>query len=421
MNYIKRVTDDIISEKLDGLGGLVIIGPKWCGKTSSAEQFSKSEVYLDDSEHGYNNIQVALLNPSILLSGETPRLIDEWQLAPILFDAARREIDKRNASGQFIFTGSATPPIMQTKHTGTGRFSYVRMYPMSLYESGESNGSVSLADLFSGKPNLETASSLTIENLVFSILRGGWPGTIRMNDKAALSVAKDYLYSLENNEWLYSTDKRVKRNSEKIRALIRSYARNVATTVSIETVMADILDMRGTISRATIDSYIRELQNIFVIDNQPAWSVSLRSRTPLRQSPKRHLVDPSLAAAAIGATQEKLLKDANTLGYLFESLCVRDMRVYATANNATISHYRDKTDLEADIIVERADGSWGAIEVKLGSIQEDVAAKNLKNLAARIDKSKCGEPSFLAILTGGKYPYKRKDDIYVIPIGCMAP
>jgi len=421
MNYIKRVTDDIISEKLDGLGGLVIVGPKWCGKTSSAEQFSKSEVYLDDSEHGYNNIQVALLNPSILLSGETPRLIDEWQLAPILFDAARREIDKRNASGQFIFTGSATPPIMQTKHTGTGRFSYVRMYPMSLYESGESNGSVSLADLFSGKPNLETASSLTIENLVFSILRGGWPGTIRMNDKAALSVAKDYLYSLENNEWLYSTDKRVKRNSEKIRALIRSYARNVATTVSIETVMADILDMGGTISRATIDSYIRELQNIFVIDNQPAWSVSLRSRTPLRQSPKRHLVDPSLAAAAIGATQEKLLKDANTLGYLFESLCVRDMRVYATANNATISHYRDKTDLEADIIVERADGSWGAIEVKLGSIQEDVAAKNLKNLAARIDKSKCGEPSFLAILTGGKYPYKRKDDIYVIPIGCMAP
>ena len=421
MNYIKRVTDDIISEKLDGLGGLVIVGPKWCGKTSSAEQFSKSEVYLDDSEHGYNNIQVALLNPSILLSGETPRLIDEWQLAPILFDAARREIDKRNASGQFIFTGSATPPIMQTKHTGTGRFSYVRMYPMSLYESGESNGSVSLADLFSGKPNLETASSLTIENLVFSILRGGWPGTIRMNDKAALSVAKDYLYSLENNEWLYSTDKRVKRNSEKIRALIRSYARNVATTVSIETVMADILDMGGTISRATIDSYIRELQNIFVIDDQPAWSVSLRSRTPLRQSPKRHLVDPSLAAAAIGATQEKLLKDANTLGYLFESLCVRDMRVYATANNATISHYRDKTDLEADIIVERADGSWGAIEVKLGSIQEDVAAKNLKNLAARIDKSKCGEPSFLAILTGGKYPYKRKDDIYVIPIGCMAP
>ena len=421
MNYIKRIADDIVEEKLQGLGGLMIVGPKWSGKTSTAEQFSKSEIYLDDSENGNNNIQVALLNPALLLNGETPRLIDEWQLAPILFDAARREIDKRNLSGQFIFTGSATPPMKQTRHSGTGRFSYVRMYPMSLYESGESNGSVSVADLFKGKPNLSIASELTIEHLIFSLLRGGWPGAIRMNEKAALSIADEYLYSLENNEWIYSSDKRIKRNPEKIKALLRSYARNTATTASIETIMSDIQNLGGTISRATVDSYIRELQNIYVIDDLPAWNVSLRSKTPLRQTPKRHLVDPSLAAAAMGATQDKLLKDFNTLGFLFESLCVRDMRTYAMANNATISHYRDKTDLESDIIIEKADGSWGAIEVKLGSAQEDDAAHNLKSLVARVDTSKCGNPSFLAILTGGKYPYKREDGIFVIPIGCLAP
>jgi len=420
LEYLKRIADDMVEEKLQGLGGLMIVGPKWCGKTSTAKQFSKSELYLDDIEND-NNIKIASLNPSLLLKGETPRLIDEWQLAPILFDAARREIDKRSLSGQFIFTGSATPPMKQTRHSGTGRFSYVRMYPMSLYESGESNGSVSLSDLFKGKPNLDTVSTLTIEQLIFSLLRGGWPGSLNMNDKAALSIANDYLYSLENNEWIYSTDKKIKRNPEKIKALIRSYARNTATPASIETIMSDIKDLGGAISRVTTDSYIRELQNIYVIEDLPAWNVSLRSKTPLRQTPKRHLTDPSLAAAAMGATQDKLLKDFNTLGFLFESLCVRDMRIYAMANNASISYYRDKTDLEADIIVEKKDGSWGAIEIKLGSTQEDEAAANLKNLVMRVDTSKYGNPSFLAILTGGIYPYKREDDIFVIPIGCLAP
>jgi len=421
MKYISRATDAIVKEKLQGLGGLIIVGPKWCGKTSTAEQFSKSAVYLDDSENGNNNIQIASLNPALLLQGVTPRLIDEWQLAPDLFDAARREIDKRGLSGQFILTGSVSPTDTQTKHSGTGRFSYVRMYPMSLYESGESNGSVSLADLFTGKPDLGNASNLDLERLVFCILRGGWPGTLHLNDKTALSVADDYLYSIENNEWLYLTDQKVKRHPEKIKALLRSYARNTSTTVSVETIMKEVLDTGGTISRGTADAYIRELQNLFVIDDQPTWGVSLRSPVPLRQTPKRHLTDPSLAAAAIGATQEKLLKDFNTLGFLFESLCVRDMRVYAAANQATVSHYRDKTDLEVDLIVEKNDGSWGAFEVKLGSKQEDSAAANLLKFTARIDTAKCGEPSFLAIITGGKYPHKRKDGIFVIPIGCMAP
>ena len=421
MKYITRVTDGIVREKLEGLGGLIIVGPKWCGKTSTAEQFSKSSVYLDDAEGGDNNIQIASLNPSVLLEGESPRLIDEWQLAPNLFDAARREIDKRKKSGQFIFTGSTTPPKEKVRHSGTGRFSYVRMYTMSLYESGESNGSVSLADLFEGKPDLGTASKLTIEKLVFCILRGGWPGALRMSDKAALNVAKDYLYSIENNEWLYSADKRIKHNPEKIRSLIRSYARNTATFASIETILQDSLEAGGRISRATVDAYIQKLQNLFIIDDQPAWSVSLRSRTQLRQTPKRHLADPSLAAASIGATQDKLLKDFNTFGYMFESLCVRDMRCYAAANNASVFHYRDKSELEADIIVERPDGAWGAMEVKLGSKQEDEAAKNLYGLASRVDISKYGKPSFLAIITGGKYPFKREDGVFVIPIGCLAP
>ena len=421
MNYLTRVTDAIIAKKLQGLGGVMIIGPKWCGKTSTAEQFANSAVYLDDFEDGVNNIQIAALNPAALLAGETPKLIDEWQLAPNLFDAARREIDKRSLSGQFIFTGSATPPQSHTRHSGTGRFSFVRMYPMSLFESKESNGSVSLAQLLKGQADLGTASTLTIEKLVFSIIRGGWPGALSLPDEAALSVAKDYLYALENNEWIYSADRRIKRHGEKIKALLRSYARNTATPASVETILKDISNTGGTISRATADGYIRELQNLFVIDDQPAWSVSLRSKTPLRQTAKRHLVDPSLAAAAIGATPDKLLKDFNTLGFLFESLCVRDMRIYAMANNAAISYYRDKTNLEADIIVEKDDGTWGAMEVKLGSTQENEAAANLLSLASRVDTAHRKNPAFLAIITGGKYPYRRDDGVYVIPIGCMAP
>jgi len=421
MKYISRVTDTVIKEKLEGLGGLIIVGPKWCGKTSTAEQFSNSSVYLDDTEYGENNIQIASFNPSVLLEGDTPRLIDEWQLAPSIFDAARREIDKRKLSGQFIFTGSTTPPKEKTIHSGTGRFSYVRMYPMSLFESGDSNGSVSLDALFKGKPDLGTASTLTIEKLVFCILRGGWPGALEMNDKAATNVAKDYIYSVVNNEWVYSSDKRIKHNPEKIKALISSFARNSATTASIETIIKDTFTTGGLVSRTTSDSYIQKLQNLFVIDDQPSWSVSLRSRTQLRQTPKRHLADPSLAAAAIGATREKLLRDFNTFGYLFESLCVRDIRCYAAANDGAVYHYRDKTDLEVDIIVEKADGSWGAMEVKLGTNQEEAAASNLLKLVSRIDVSKSGEASFLAIITGGKYPYMRKDGIYVIPIGCLAP
>ena len=421
MKYITRVTDSVIRKKLEGLGGLMIVGPKWCGKTSTAEQFSNSAIYIGDEEEGGNNIQTALFRPSILLEGATPRLVDEWQLAPNLFDAARRIIDKRRQSGQFIFTGSTTPPMEKTRHSGVGRFSYVRMYPMSLFESGESNGSISLKELFEGKSDLGTASKLSIENLVFCILRGGWPLTLQMKDDIAISVASDYLYALENNEWLNFPEEEKAWKPEKIKPLIQSYSRNIATPASIETIYKDVSETGGSISRPTADAYIQKLQKLYVIDDLPAWNVSLRSKTALRQTPKRHLTDPSLAATAIGATQDKLLRDLNTLGFLFESLCVRDIRVYAAANDCSISFYRDKTELEIDIIIEKTDGTWGAMEVKLGSFQEDEAAKNLITLSKRVDVNKTGDPAFLAILTGGKYPYKRKDGVFVIPIGCLAP
>jgi predicted AAA+ superfamily ATPase len=420
-SYLPRVTDAIIAKKLKGLGGLMIVGPKWCGKTSTAEQFSNSAAYLDDTENGENNIKVASLNPKALLEGKTPRLIDEWQLAPTIFDAVRREIDKRKDGGQFILTGSATPPTEKKRHSGTGRFSYVRMYPMSLYESGESVGSVSLGSLFKGKPDLSTPSALSFDDLVFAIVRGGWPGTLSMNPQASLTIANEYLFSLKQNEFIYSLDHRVRRNSEKIISLIRSYARNTSTTASIETILKDTSNTGGEISRTTADSYIRELKELYVIEDQPAWNTALRSRTALRQAPKRHLIDPSLAAAAIGATSEKLLRDINTLGFMFESLCVRDMRIYASVHDAAISHYRDKTNLEVDIIIEKPDGEWGAIEVKLGNDQEEEAAANLIKLESVVDSDRRGAPSFLAIVTSGKYPYKRDDGIYVIPIGCLKP
>ncbi len=419
--YRPRVADAIVSRKLAGLGGLIIVGPKWCGKTSTAEQVAASAVYLDDVDEGHNLVEIASLNPGVLLRGETPRLVDEWQLAPSLFDGIRREIDKRGKSGQFILTGSTTPPRDTTRHSGTGRFSYVRMFPMSLFESGESNGSISLTALFSGNPELGTPSNLKVDELAYLMVRGGWPGCLGMAPATATGIAAEYLYSLENSDFLRADDKRVKRNPSKIRALLRSYARNTATTASTETILADVEASGTHVSRTTVDAYLRDLNRLYVVCDQPAWGGAMRSRSPLRQTPKRHLADPSLAAAAIGASPEKLLLDFNTMGFLFESLCVRDVRVYGSLSEVTVSHYRDKTGLEADIILERPDGKWGAVEVKMGGRQEEEAADNLKAVVAKMDTVKIGEPAFLAILTAGQYPVRRKDGIFVVPIGCLGP
>jgi predicted AAA+ superfamily ATPase len=421
--YIHRVTDPVIERKLRGLGGLLIVGPKWCGKTTTAERFAKSAVYLDDAAGGGVLVEVASLNPGALLRGKSPRLIDEWQLAPPIFDAARREIDKRGKAGQYILTGSATPPVDEARHSGTGRFSRVQMYPMSLFETGESNGSASLEALFDGGggPCLSEPSSLTVDRLAEAIVRGGWPGCLSMPKAVWGDVARDYLASLESSTFLRLADRRVKRNPEKVRALIRSYARNTATMASMETILADVGGAGATVSRAAADQYVADLRQLFVVQDQPAWGGALRSRTPLRAAPKRHLADPSLAAAALGASKAKLLQDFKTMGFLFESLCVRDLRVYGSPLGAEVSHYRDKTGLEADAILTLPDGRWGAFEVKLGARQEDEAARNLLAVAARIDAERSGAPAFLAILTAGSHALRRADGVYVIPAGCLGP
>jgi predicted AAA+ superfamily ATPase len=421
--YIRRITDTKFEQKLKTLGGLVVVGPKWCGKTTTSEQFAHSCLYLDDENDGTNYIQIAGLNPGVLLDGETPRLIDEWQLAPELFDAARRIIDKRRKSGQFIFTGSTTPPTLQTKHSGTGRFSKVEMHPMSLYESGESNGSISLAALFDNRAVLDTPSELTIERLAFAIVRGGWPGALRLPEDVACNIASEYIESLINSDFLrlQSPKGQTKRDPAKLRALLRSYARNTSTMASLETILNDVNSSGIKMSRSTAENYLRDLKHLYAIYDQPAWNGKLRSRTPIRQAPKRHMADPSLAAAALGATQERLLLDYATFGFLFESLCVRELTVYVSPLNGSVTHYRDKSNLECDIILSLDDGRWAGIEVKLGSKQEDEAAANLLALSKKIDTDTCGQPAFLAILTGGKFPYCREDGIYVIPIGCLGP
>jgi predicted AAA+ superfamily ATPase len=419
--YITRVTDAEARKKLETLGGLIIEGPKWCGKTSTAEQFANSTVYLDDEKDGENNINVALLNPHIILDGQAPMLIDEWQLAPILFDTARRIIDQRGLSGQFIFTGSTTPPEEKTRHSGTGRFARLKMLPMSLYETGDSNGSISLKALFDGSADLSKSSELSVEQLAFVIARGGWPGALKLTEQGQLNIANEYVESLVNSDFLRLRGKAARRKPEKLRALLRSYARNVATTASIETILADVMGSGITMSKSTAENYILDMKELFAINDQPAWNGNMRSRTPIRQTPKRHLADPSLAASLLGATPDKMLRDYNTFGFLFESLCVRDMRVYASPLEAKVSHYRDKNGLEADIIIERKDGSWGAIEVKLGSREENNAAASLLKMSSKVDTQKTGEPAFLAILTGTKYPYKRKDGVFVVPLGCLGP
>jgi predicted AAA+ superfamily ATPase len=418
--YLPRIADAAVAHKLQGLGGLIIEGPKWCGKTSTAERFSVSAVYMDDRDSGANNIQLATLNPKVLLAGETPRLVDEWQLAPEIFDAIRREIDRRSKSGQYILTGSTTPPLEKINHSGTGRFARIRMYPMSLFESGESSGIISLQSLFDGTPNLSQASALTVNDLTIALARGGWPQTLSLPDSIACDIAFEYLHSLEQSDLLGNSDKTGRRNSDKMRMFLLSIARNTATTAALRTLIRDVKERGGFLSDVTAENYMEDLKSLFVIEDQPAWTGKLRSKTPLRQTPKRHFIDPSIAVAAMGATPERLAQDLNTFGYLFESLCVRDIRIYA-GERSTISHYRDKSGLEVDIVVEKKDGSWGAFEVKLGSKQEEEAAANLTFFSSQIDTKIMGYPSFLAILTAGKYAYRRKDGIYVIPIGCLGP
>jgi len=415
--YLPRICDSELQNALATMGAVLIEGAKWCGKTSTAANVARSTLFMQDPDNARSYQEMADTKPSLLLKGETPRLIDEWQMSPALWDAVRFEVDKRRETGQFILTGSAVPADNVTAHTGTGRFARILMRPMSLYESQESNGTVSLADLFDGKFEIEGVSDLSIEQIAFALCRGGFPATIGKPDKAALQMSVDYVEAIINQD--ISRVDGVEKNPNRVRLLLRSLSRNIATMASVQTILKDVESAETTISDKTFAVYYNTLRRIFVIETMPAWSPSLRSKTAIRTSPKHHFVDPSIATAVMRVNPAGILQDFEYFGFLFEALCARDVRIYAQHNDGDVFHYRDKSGLEADMIVALRDGRWGAIEVKLGNKQIEEAAENLLKLKEKIDADKMREPSFLMVLTGGQYAFRRKDGVLVVPIGCL--
>ena len=418
-NYLSRICDYELQNALNGMGAVLIEGAKWCGKTSTAANVAQSTLFMQDPDNFRSYLQAADTKPSLLLKGETPRLLDEWQMAPVLWDAVRFEVDKRGLAGQFILTGSTVPADNTTAHTGTGRFARILMRPMSLYESKESNGTVSLTGLFNENHEIESISDLSIEQIAFAICRGGFPASVGRPDKAALQMSVEYVEAIINHD--ISRVDGMEKNPNRVRLLLRSLARNIATMASTQTILYDVEATETSISDKTISTYYNALRRIFVIEPMPAWSPSLRSKTAIRSTPKHHFVDPSIATAVMRIGPDALLKDFEYFGFLFEALCTRDIRVYAQHIDGEVFHYRDKSGLEADLLVQLRDGRWGAIEVKLGNSQIEQAAANLLKLKNKIDTDKMREPSFLMVLTGGQYAYRRKDGVFIIPIGCLKP
>ncbi|MDW7657840.1 MAG: DUF4143 domain-containing protein [Bacillota bacterium] len=414
-----RLADEQLQKALRAAGAVLIEGPKGSGKTRTAQQLANSILMLQDPDRQKSYLQTAAIKPSLLLEGETPRLLDEWQMAPVLWDAVRFTVDQRDQMGQFILTGSSVPVKHKTAHTGTGRISRLRMRPMSLLESRDSSGSVSLRDLFAGDKDIVGISSLTIEHLAEVLIRGGWPASIGSDAEIAQKRAYDYVDAVINQDVSRVDD--VEKDPGKMRALMRTLARNVATEATMSTLIKDMETEDESITAPTISNYLQALKSIFVIEDLPAWNPSLRSKTPLRTSPKRHFIDPSIATAVMGVSAGRLLRDFNTFGYLFESLCVRDLRVYAEALDGFVYHYRDKSNLESDAVLVLRDGSWAAIEVKMGAHYFDEAAETLKKFVSRVDTRKMNEPSFLMILSATEFAYRRDDGIYIVPIGCLKP
>jgi predicted AAA+ superfamily ATPase len=420
--YRPRITDNILARKLKGKGAVLIQGPKWCGKTTTAEQMAKSILYMSKPEDVKANLIVADIEPSKLLQGETPRLIDEWQIAPKLWDAVRFEVDHRNSVGQFILTGSAVPlETDEIFHTGTGRFAWIRMRPMTLFESGESSGEVSLKELFNQPEKLLAENKIdNIDRLAFLICRGGWPGAIDMEDDIALEQAFDYFDAIVNTD--ISRVDNVQRDSERAKRLMKAYSRHQGTQTAYTVLRDDIIvNDAESLTEDTVYAYTNALRKIFVIEDMPAWNPNLRSKTAIRTSDTRYFIDPSIATASLGLGPNDLVKDLNTMGLFFETLCVRDLRVYAESLDGQVYHYRDKSGLECDAVVHLRNGSFGLIEIKLGGdklIEE--GAENLKKFRDKIDTDKMKEPSFLMVLTGtGKFAYRREDGVYVVPVGCL--
>lgn len=421
MEYKHRIADGILEKKLRSKGAVLIEGPKWCGKTTTAEQQARSILYMDNPASFESNLQMAEIDPGILLEGDTPRLVDEWQLAPKLWDTMRFEVDHRHQVGQFILTGSAVPSDEESmKHSGTGRFSWLTMRPMSLYESGESNGKVSLSHLFESRENIVATNSLRIDDIAFLICRGGWPFACSLQGDAALAQAFDYVDAVIKKD--VSRVDGTNRNITTTRLLMRSYARNQGSQATIGTIVADMMtNDENEIGVKTAGSYLDALRKIFVIEDSEAWNPNLRSKTAIRTANTRYFIDPSIGTAVLGLGPKDLINDLNTMGLFFETLCVRDLRIFADALDGQVFHYRDKSGLECDAVIHLRNGRYGLVEIKLGGdrlINE--GASNLLALVDKINTDKMKEPSLLMVLTGtGDFAYRRKDGVYVVPIGCL--
>lgn len=419
--YLSRVADELLELQLEAAGVVLIEGAKWCGKTTTALQHAKSVLFMDDTKHKEEYLRLAESDIEVLLNGNTPRLIDEWQKAPQFWDACRYWVDRRDAEGQFILTGSAEP-VDQSKmsHTGTGRVGWVKMRPMTLFESGESNGSVSLGALFENRFKPAEGNELNLRALCYLICRGGWPKAIGKSERVALRQAFNYVDAVAKRE-IIEVDK-VHRSEANTRRLLRSFARHQASQATNGTIASDLKTNDGsTLNDATITSYLNALRKIYVIEDMEAWNPNLRSKAAIRTTDTRFFVDPSIATASLGLGPNDLMKDLNTLGLLFETLVVRDLRVYAEAIDGNVFHYRDNNGLECDSVLHLRNGHYGLVEIKLGgeSLIEEGAA-NLISLAKKIDTDKMYAPSFMMVVVGtGRYAYRREDGILVVPIGCL--
>lgn len=418
--YYQRVSDKVLMEHLEAKGAVLIEGAKWCGKTTSAKHIANSVIEMDRPDMTEQYQQMARIKPSNLLEGETPHLIDEWQIAPNIWNAVRYEVDRRGEFGQFILTGSSVPAkLEESTHTGTGRIVRMRMRTMSLYESGDSNGKVSLKDLFDGY-EISASDDHGIDEIAFLICRGGWPAALDRSEKVALKQAFDYYDAVVNDD--ISRVDGLKRDPERTKRIMKSYARNVATQVSLETIRADVISNDiETFDKESLYGYLNALKSIFVIEDSPAWNPNLRSKTAIRTSDTRYFVDPSIAVAALGLGPGDLINDLELMGLIFENLCVRDLRIYADALDGSVYHYRDKTGLECDAVIHLRNGSYGLIEVKLGGdalINEGAA--NLLRLSEKIDTDKMEKPAFLMVLCGvAPFAYRREDGVFVVPISCL--
>lgn len=419
--YKQRIADRILERKVLGKGAVLIEGPKWCGKTTTAKQLAKSVLDLGDSAVLKQSSGLIEISPKTLLEGDTPRLIDEWQALPPIWDSIRSEVDKRGEPSQFILTGSSVlPEADETVHSGTGRFATIKMRPMSLYESGESSGVISLSDLFDGKPIEVQQNALEVKDIAYLTCRGGWPWATIIPKEVALDQAFDYVDSVIQRD-IQRVDK-VKRNAERAKLLLRSYARNISQQVSYSTIRKDMLSNdASTLDEDTVADYIKALKKLFVIEDLAAWNPNIRSKAAIRTSDTRHFVDPSIGTAILGLGPKDLINDLKSFGFFFEDMVVRDLRVYAEALDGELYHYRDSSGLECDTVLHRRNGSYALMEVKLGGEQNiEDGAKSMLSLAKNIDTDKMSAPSFMAVIIGvGQYAYQRKDGVYVIPIGCL--